>query len=191
MCLLLGEARVDLHYFGINHGYGMTVFVYKPPKEKPQDNVAYISDLVLPNRVFFASMPDYNTVETIRTLRQIMKLPFNKAVFSHSNIGDRPDGTMKEVRDKLQYMLDIEDAVKQGIAEGKNLVLNPGLVQLPRYQNLGGFNEFFTLNVAKFVYERFFTGPYPWRSVKKYMKPSERGFFKRSKKRYNRFAKEE
>ena len=42
---------MELNYFGMNHGLGMTVFLL------PEEKVAYIADIVTPNRVLFASFP--------------------------------------------------------------------------------------------------------------------------------------
>ncbi len=50
----IGGMTIEHHYLGLNHGLGMTVFVV------PELRVAYISDLVTPNRVGFNIMPDFN-----------------------------------------------------------------------------------------------------------------------------------
>ncbi|MFQ5596766.1 MAG: MBL fold metallo-hydrolase [Nitrospiria bacterium] len=52
--IVLGGTTLELHYLGMNHGLGMTVF--RLPKEK----IVYIADLVAPNRVLFGIAPDFN-----------------------------------------------------------------------------------------------------------------------------------
>lgn len=47
--IVLGDKTIELHYMGMNHGLGMTVFLL--PKEK----VVYIADLVTPNRMPFSN----------------------------------------------------------------------------------------------------------------------------------------
>lgn len=53
----IGGLTIEHHYLGLNHGLGMTVFVI------PERRVAYIGDLVTPNRVGFNIMPDFNIGE--------------------------------------------------------------------------------------------------------------------------------
>ena len=55
------EITVEMHYLGINHGQGMTVFLI------PDQKVAYIADLVTPNRVLFSIVPDFNIPEWERS----------------------------------------------------------------------------------------------------------------------------
>jgi glyoxylase-like metal-dependent hydrolase (beta-lactamase superfamily II) len=74
----IGGITVQLHYLGLNHGLGMTVFVI------PEKRVAYIADLVTPNRVGFNIMPDFNIGEWERTLGEILELDFDVAVCSHT-----------------------------------------------------------------------------------------------------------
>jgi glyoxylase-like metal-dependent hydrolase (beta-lactamase superfamily II) len=74
----IGGVTVQLHYLGLNHGLGMTVFVI------PEKRVAYIADLVTTNRVGFNIMPDFNIGEWERTLGEILELDFDVAVCSHT-----------------------------------------------------------------------------------------------------------
>ncbi|XP_066929804.1 2,4-dinitroanisole O-demethylase subunit alpha-like [Clytia hemisphaerica] len=188
----LGGAKVDFHYFGINHGNGNTVFVYKPPRSQSRakrnatssqsksENIAFMADLVTPNQVFFSNAPDYNMKETVRTLREILKLDFEKAVFSHSARGDlSADGSKQDIRDLLQYAADLKEGVEKLFAEGKFPITNPELLQLPQYKHLARYDTDFSRNVLKFSIESFI-GPYPWRNVDKYMKPRQ------SRPRYGR-----
>lgn len=70
----LGDVTIEMHYLGLNHGLGMTVFVV------PELRVAYIGDLVSPNRVMFSIVPDFNIGEWERTLGEILTLNFDTAV---------------------------------------------------------------------------------------------------------------
>ena len=143
-----------------------------------------MADLVPPNRVFFGFMPDMNMQQLIRTFREIVQLPFERVVFSHGPFDDSPpDGTIQDIHNTFQYAVDLEAAVKQAFADGKNFLLNPGLLDLPQYKHLAFYESDFTKNVEKFALE-FFIGPYPWRSVRQYMKPSRVAFPRRNKKRY-------
>ena len=80
--ITLGDKTIELHYLGLNHGLGMTVFLLRAPR------VAYFADLVTPNRVLFSIVPDFNIREWERSLEEILKLDFDKAVYSHSEKTD-------------------------------------------------------------------------------------------------------
>ncbi len=66
--IVLGETTLEMHYLGMNHGLGMTVFLL------PKERVAYIADLITPNRVLFSIVPDFNVRETERSIEEIIKL---------------------------------------------------------------------------------------------------------------------
>ena len=72
--ITLGGQKIELHYLGLNHGLGMTTFLL------PKDRVAYIADLVTPNRLPF-SIADFNIKELMRTLNELEKMNFTKAVY--------------------------------------------------------------------------------------------------------------
>ena len=53
----MGDFTVNMHYLGLNHGMGLTVFTI------PERRAVYIADLVTPNRVMFSVVPDFNIGE--------------------------------------------------------------------------------------------------------------------------------
>ena len=73
--ITLGDTTIELHYLGMNHGLGMTVFLL--PKQK----VAYVADIVTPNRVLFTIVPDFNIREWERSIEELIKLDFDQAVY--------------------------------------------------------------------------------------------------------------
>ncbi len=64
--IILGGRVIELHYLGMNHGQGMTAILL--PKEK----IAYIADIVTPNRMLF-SIADFNFKEWARSLSENRK----------------------------------------------------------------------------------------------------------------------
>lgn len=64
--IILGETTVELHYLGMNHGLGMTVFLI------PEQKIAYIADLVTPNRVLMSVVPDFNIREWEKSIEDIL-----------------------------------------------------------------------------------------------------------------------
>ncbi|MCH7679429.1 MBL fold metallo-hydrolase, partial [candidate division KSB1 bacterium] len=84
--ITLGGTTIELHYLGMNHGLGMTVF------RLPEQKVVYIADIVTPERVLFSIVPDFNIREWERSLEEILKLDFDKAVYSHNEKADASQG---------------------------------------------------------------------------------------------------
>ena len=70
--IVLGGKTIELHYMGMSHGLGMTVFLL------PKEQIAYIADIVTPNRVLFAIVPDFNIKEWARTLTEVEKMDWTK-----------------------------------------------------------------------------------------------------------------
>ena len=52
--ITLGGTTIEMHYIGMSHGLGMTVF------RVAEQKVAYIADVVTPKRVLFTIVPDFN-----------------------------------------------------------------------------------------------------------------------------------
>ena len=86
----LGGKTIELHYMGMSHGLGMTVFLL------PKEEIAYIADIVTPNRVLFGIVPDFNIKEWTRTLTEVEKMDFQTAIYSHSHAKE-PFGTKSDV----------------------------------------------------------------------------------------------
>ena len=175
----IGEATVDFHYFGVNHGLGMTVFIYKENESQKavhggdinNNNIAFIADIVSPRAVLWERAADANIQELVRTLKKVLELDFNKAVFTHSELrpNQRADGTKQDVQNAYQYAVDLTAEVNKEFDKGTDLFSNPGAVQLPKYKNLVRYDLFLKDNVLKLFWERVI-GPYPWRSVERFMK---------------------
>ena len=157
--ITLGGTTVEMHYLGINHGLGMTVFVV------PDKQVAYIADLVTPNRVLFSIVPDFNIPEWERSLEEILELNFEKAVYSHNASPNAIEGGDKQdVQFTLDFIQDIRSAIFAEFQNGTPGEMIPTTVQLPQYQNLAGYDEWLPMNVWRVMLD-IFMGPYPWREV--------------------------
>lgn len=151
----LGGKIIELHYLGLNHGLGMTVFLL--PKEK----VAYIADIVTPNRVLFAIVPDFNIKEWKRTLTEIEKMDFRSAIYSHS-LAKEPFGTKLDVTQTREFIEDLQAAVIAEFKKGTPFGKIPSTVKLPKYQHWALYNEMFSLNVWRVLLDMHM-GPFPWR----------------------------
>lgn len=152
--IVLGDKTIELHYMGVNHGLGMTVFLL--PKEK----VVYIADLVTPNRMPF-SIADYNIKESSRTLLQIEKMNFKKAIYSHSHAKE-PIGNMSDVTQTREFFEDLQAEIVAEFKNGTSFYQMPSTLKLPKYQHWDFYNEWLPINVWKMMFHMEM-GPFPWR----------------------------
>ena len=155
--ITLGATTVELHYLGMNHGLGMTVFVLR------DERIAYIADLAVPNRVMFSVVPDFNIREWERSLEEILELDFDRAVFTH-NMASEPlqGGTKEDVQANLQFIRDLRAAIYAEFQKGTNPMAVPGVVRLPQYEDWAGYDQWLEMNAWRLLLDDFM-GPFPWR----------------------------
>ncbi len=153
----LDGTKVELHYLGMNHGMGMTIFLL------PQYKIAYIADIVTPNRLPFAIVPDFNIREWERSLEEVLQMDFDKAVFSHNESNDRlAGGTKQDVTLQLQYVKDLRAGFYAELQKGTNPFLIPKVLKLPKYKDWVGYDQWLEMNIWRMLSDEFL-GPYPWR----------------------------
>ena len=159
--IALGGTVVELHYLGMNHGLGMTVFLL--PKEK----IAYVADLVVPNRVLFNIAPDFNIKEWERSLKVIAHMNFDKAVYSHNNNATPLlGGTKQDVTNYSEFIQDLRGAIFAEFKKGTNPMIVPNVVQLPKYKDWAMYKEWLPMNAWRILLDEWM-GPFPWRPEKK------------------------
>ncbi len=154
----IGGTTVELHYLGLNHGLGMTVFVI------PEKKTAYIADLVSPNRVMFTIVPDFNIREWERTLGEILELDFDVAVCSHNGLPAEqvPDGCTKtHVEEEVQFIGDLRNAIFAEFQKGTPADQIPGTVELPQYADWEHYDDWLEMNTWRVMLD-LWMGPYPW-----------------------------
>jgi len=155
--IVLGGKTIELHYFGMNHGLGMTVF--RLPKEK----IVYIADLVTPKRLLFTIVPDLNIKEFQRTLKEIEKLDFETALYSHG----KTFGPKLEVTEIREYTEDLRAAIHAEVEKGTPSHAIPNTLKLPKYKDWAMYDEWLSLNVWRFLLDDHM-GPFPWRPSHSY-----------------------
>jgi len=148
----LGGKTLELHYMGMNHGLGMTVFVL------PAEKIAYIADLVTPKRLLFTIVPDFNIKETQRTLREIEQLDIEKVLFSHG----MKVGTKAEIEEIRQYTDDLRAAIHAEFEKGTNPFVIPSILKLPKYKDWAMYEEWLEMNAWRVLLDDHM-GPFPWR----------------------------
>lgn len=160
--ITLGETTVELHYIGMNHGLGMTVFLI--PKQK----IAYVADLVTPHRVLFNIVPDFNIKEWERSLEEIIKMDFEKAVYSHNhNANPLKGGIKQDAKDNLQLIRDIRAGIYAEMKKGTNPMTLPSTMKLPKYKDWAMYEEWLPMNIWRILLDEFM-GPFPWRPNHEY-----------------------
>ncbi len=153
--IVLGGKTIELHYLGMNHGLGMTVFIL------PEEKIAYIADIVTPNRVLFAIVPDFNIKEWLRSLSEIEAMDFDTAIYSHSQAKE-PFGSKAEVTQTREFIQDMQAAIMAEFKKGTPFGQVPGAVKLPKYKNWAMYKEWLHLNVWRVMLDMHM-GPFPWR----------------------------
>lgn len=156
--IAIGDITVQLHYLGLNHGLGMTVFVI------PERRVAYIADLVTPNRVMFSIVPDFNIGEWERTLSEIGTLDFDTAVCSHNELpaGEALNGCTKtHVAEQREFIQDLRNAIFAEFKKGTPPSDIPGAIELPQYAHWKHYDDWLALNAQRVLLD-LWMGPYPW-----------------------------
>ena len=152
--ITLGGKTIELHYIGMSHGLGMTVFIL------PNEKIAYIADVVTPNRVGFAILPDFNIKEWTRALADIEKMNFNKAIFSHSH-AKAPLGSKSDVTKTREFIQELQMAIVDEFKKGTPFGAIPNTVKLPKYKHWEMYEEWLPLNAWRVMLEMHM-GPFPW-----------------------------
>ena len=154
----MGDFTVQMHYLGLNHGLGMTVF------KVPERRAAFIADLVSPNRVMFAVVPDFNIGEWERTLTEILNLEFDVAVCSHNELpaDEALKGcTQAHVDEERQFIRDLRSAILEEFQKGTSFLEVPKAVKLPQYAHWAHYDDWLEMNTLRLIAD-LWMGPFPW-----------------------------
>ena len=142
--IVLGGKTIELHYVGRGHGFGMTVFLL--PKEK----IAYIADIVTPNRVLYTIVPDFHFKEWTQALAEIEKMDFQTAVYAHSHAKE-PFAPKSAVTQTREFIEDLRAAVVAEFKKGTPFDTIPSTVKLPKYEHWANYNEHLPMNVWRMM----------------------------------------
>jgi len=154
----MGDFTVQMHYLGMNHGAGMTIFLI------PERRAAYIADLVTPNRVMFAVVPDFNIGEWERSLGEILNFEFDIAVCSHNGLPPQEamNGcTHTHVKEERQFIRDLRNVILAELEKGTAFMEIPNAISLPQYAHWVGYEEWLEMNAFRLMTD-LWMGPFPW-----------------------------
>ncbi len=140
----LGGRRVELEYYGPNHGKSLVVM--RLPKEK----IIFTVDIVTPRRVAFRGMPDFWPDEWVRTLKEIEATDFDYVISGHGPETEpaiEPAIVVTEQREYLEYLM---TAVKTAMDAGTH---SPDklrqVVKLPKYKNWRAYDTWLPMNIER------------------------------------------
>ena len=154
----MGGFTVEMRYLGLNHGLGLTIFTI------PERKAAYIADLVTPNRVMFATVPDFNIGEWERSLGEVLELEFDIAVCSHNALpGEESQNgcTRQHVEEERRFIRDLRGAIIAEFQNGTNFFEIPQNIDLPQYADWFGYDDWLQMNAYRLMTD-LFMGPFPW-----------------------------
>ncbi len=157
----VGGKLIELHYLGMNHGLGMTVFLL------PEERIAYIADLVTPNRVLFTIAPDFNIGPFVESLKKIESMEFDNAVYSHSNAS--PFESKQWVTMTHEFVTDVQNAIMAEFGNRTPFAQIPQTIDLPKYAGLAMYDEWLHMNAWRIMLDMAM-GPFPWRPEPKFEK---------------------
>ena len=155
----LGDFTVEMRYLGLNHGLGHDRVHWCPER-----GAAYIADLVTPNRVMFAVVPDFNIGEWERTLTELLELEFEVAVCSHNELPPdkaREGCTRDHVAEERQFIRDLRSAILAELQKGTSFMDVPKAVKLPQYAKWVGYDDWLEMNTLRLMTD-LWMGPFPW-----------------------------
>jgi glyoxylase-like metal-dependent hydrolase (beta-lactamase superfamily II) len=142
--LTLGGKKLELQYFGKNHGD--CVITMRLPEEK----MIFIVDIVTPERVPFRTMPDFLPDEWIRSLYEIEKLDFDTVIPGHGPHSMPATAPRIVVQQQREYLEDLITAVKVEWDKG---VHNPEklrkTVKLPKYAKWRQYDAWLPMNIER------------------------------------------
>lgn len=140
----IGNKQIELFFYGRNHGDGMTVFRF------PEHNIVFTIDLVVPDRVLYAYLPDADPKNWVASLKKIQQLDFDTLLMSHV----RAVGTRKDLTLMQNYFDDLYAAVQKELDNGTNLFKIPNKVELPKYKHWKNYEEWLPMNVWRILMEK-------------------------------------
>ena len=142
LTLPLEGPRVDLLYFGRNHGDCMTITHF------PEHGLVFIVDMIREEAVPFRGLPDFYPGDMVRTFKEVSELDFDRIAKGHQSatVG-------REALDEtLGYWSDLMTAVKAELDKGTGAFEVINTLELPQYSSWRNYDQHFKLHVERAVW---------------------------------------
>lgn len=135
--ITLGGKTVELYYFGRGHTDDMSVVLFT------DERTIYTVDALTPKRLPFEDLDGTFLPEWLQWLRHVDELDFDIISPGHEDIGTKAD-----VREQIDYMRDLIDAVRAGIEAGRSKQELVDTVLLEQYSHMREYETYRARNVA-------------------------------------------
>lgn len=145
----LGDADLELRYYGENHGSGMVTFYF--PKRK----IIHLADIISPNRLPAGAMPDMYPTEILRTLKEIAKLDFDQVISAHEPWVLFPRSAVDDMAEFYADMFENVDKTIVKFGRGVAPWVAVGAMQPnPKYKTWNMYKPWWHIVATRFVIER-------------------------------------
>lgn len=139
----LGGREIILRDYGINHGTGVSIM------EIPDSRIVTALDLAYVKRLGYYHLPDFNPRAWLRTLREMQRLNFGRAITGHGT----PVASPEEFNEFADYLDDLLAQVSnvwrrvhhRGPFQGVEIARRE--VDLSKYKARAFYDEFRDLNI--------------------------------------------
>lgn len=139
----LGRESFNLRYLGENHGDCLLVFDF------PEERAIYLADLATAGFIGLGTMPDYDIIEYLRSLREIEAMDFDLMIGAHGPARAGKDAVVIRRR----WMETIIEAVGRELEAGTPVAAIAGKLHFPEFEHLRGYQSqlpAFVLRMAQF-----------------------------------------
>jgi glyoxylase-like metal-dependent hydrolase (beta-lactamase superfamily II) len=146
----LGDQTIELIYVGPSHGSGMIVM------RVPKDRILNIVDICTPQRIGFRNFPDGSPQDTIKALRKVEALDFDRIVPGHGP-ASAPKAEVTAIREYLEDLTRAVSAAKEKAGSPVALDQITELVKAdlrPKYGQWGEFDNWMMMNVDRILLEQ-------------------------------------
>ncbi len=146
----LGDQTVELIYIGPSHGSGMLVM------RLPRDRLLNVVDIVTPQRIGFRGYPDTSPQDSIKALRKVEALDFDRIVPGHGP-AVAPKAEVTAIREYLEDLTKAVSAATQKIGSPYAVDKITEIVKVdlrPKYGHWGEFDNWMILNVDRIIMEQ-------------------------------------
>ena len=133
----LGGKTVALSFVGRNHSNNSIVMNF------PEERTLFAVDFIPVKSVAFADFPDAYIDEWIESLKVVETMDFEILAPGHGPLGDKSDVALYR-----EYMEDLHGQVLAAVRAGKSIEQTQAEVDLSKYADWGGFNNWGQQNIA-------------------------------------------
>jgi glyoxylase-like metal-dependent hydrolase (beta-lactamase superfamily II) len=136
MTVELGGKKVELLYLGKNHSDNSIVMRF------PDEKVLFAVDFIPVKSLPFRDFPDAYIPEWIQSLRKAEGLDFDVLAPGHGELGGKAD-----VRAVRTYLEQLEQQVRELIAQGKTVEEMKRSIKMEDYRGWANYQDYLPLNI--------------------------------------------